>query len=321
LKTLILHAVFLSLTIATAHAAQTDPYPVKPIRLVVPYPPGGGVDIVGRHIAQRLVEGLRQTVVVDNRAGAGGTLGAELVQRATADGYNLMIISTSYAVNANLYRIAYDPVEQISPVGLIGTAPFVLAVNPSVPATSVKMLLALAKKNPGKLNYGSTGQGAITHLATELLDLMAGIRMTHIPYKGAGPALTDLLGGQLDVLLGSTLSTLPHVRTGKLRALAVTTARRSPVMPDTPTVAESGVPGYDCALWYAILGPPNLPEAVSSRLNEELGRVLSSDEMKDRLAQEGMLPSPLGRAELRVFLKDEIGKWGRVVKAVGVKLE
>ena len=321
LKTLMMLAAALVVNVTLARAAQPDPYPAKPIRLVVPYPPGGGVDIVGRHVAQRLGEGLRQAVVVDNRSGAGGTLGAELVQRAAADGYTLMIISTSYAVNANLYRMPYDPVEQVSPVGLIGTAPFVLAVNPSVPAKSLKMLVALAKQSPGKLNYGSTGQGAITHLATELLNLMAGIRMTHIPYKGAGPALTDLLAGQIDVLLGSTLSTLPHVKSGKLRALAVTTTRRSPVLPDTPTVAESGVAGYDCALWYAILGPPNLPDPVSGRLNDELGRILSSAEMKDRLAREGMEPTPLGRAELRVFLKDEIAKWGRVVKAVGVKLE
>lgn len=321
MKTLMMLAAALALNGTVARAAQPDPYPAKPIRLVVPYPPGGGVDIVGRHVAQRLSDGVRQAVVVDNRAGAGGTLGAELVQRAPADGYTVMIISTSYAVNANLYRLPYDPVEQVSPVGLIGTAPFVLAVNPSVPARSLKMLVGLAKQSPGKLNYGSTGQGAITHLATELLNLMAGIRMTHIPYKGAGPALTDLLAGQIDVLLGSTLSTVPHVKSGKLRALAVTSAQRSPVLPDTPTVAESGVAGYDCTLWYGILGPPNLPDTVSERLNEELGRILTSAEMKDRLAREGMVPSPLGRAELRVFLKDEIAKWGRVVKAVGVKLE
>lgn len=302
-------------------SAAAQPYPARPIRLVVPYAPGGGVDIVGRHIAQRLGERLRQPVVVDNRAGAGGTVGAELVQRAVPDGYNLVIVSTSYAVNANLYRLPYDPVEKVSPVGLIGTAPFVLAVNPSVPARSVKELVELAKKNPGKLNYGSTGQGGISHLATELLNLMAGIKMTHIPYKGAGPALTDLLAGQLDVLLGSTLSTVPHVKSEKLRALAVTTLRRSPVLPDTPTVAESGVPGYDCALWYAILGPPYLPEAVSGRLNDELKRILSSAEMKERLAAEGMVASHLGRAELRVFLKDEIAKWGEVVRAVGLKLE
>ncbi len=301
--------------------AAAQPYPTKPIRLIVPFAPGGGVDIVGRHIAQKLGEGVRQPVVVDNRAGAGGTLGAELVQRAVPDGYTLVIVSTSYAVNANLYRMPYNPVEQVSPVGLIGTAPFIVAVHPSVPADSMNKLVELARKNPGKLNYGSTGQGAITHLATELLNLMAGINMTHIPYKGAGPALTDLLGGQLDVLLGSTLSTLPHVKSGKLRAIAVTTSRRSPVLPDTPTVAESGVAGYDCALWYAIWGPPNLPDAVSGRLNDELKRILSSAEMKDRLAHEGMVPSHLSRPELRAFLKDEIAKWGKVVKAVGVKLE
>jgi tripartite-type tricarboxylate transporter receptor subunit TctC len=233
----------------------------------------------------------------------------------------VVIVSTSYAVNANLYRMPYDPVDQVTAIGLIGTAPFIVAVNPTVPAKSVKELVELARKNPGTLNYGSTGQGAITHLATELLNLMAGVRMTHIPYKGAGPALTDLLAGQLHLMLGSTLSTLPHVRSGKLRGIAVTSAARSPVVPEMPTVAESGVPGYECTLWYGVWGPPKLPEAVARRLSEELKRVLSSADFKDRLAQEGMVPAYLARPDFRAFLAGEVAKWGKVVKATGIKVE
>lgn len=311
-------AFLVAIGTVSANAAQ---YPIRPVRLVVPYAPGGGVDIVGRLVGQKLSERLGQSVVIDNRAGAGGTLGSELVQRASPDGYTLIINSTSYAVNANLYRMPYDPVDHISPITLIGTAPFVVVVHPSLPVKTIKELVEFARKNPDKLNYGSTGQGAITHLATELMNLMAGIRMTHVPYKGAGPALNDLLGGQLHLLLGSTLSTLPHVRSGKLRGIAVTSARRSPIVPDMPTVAEAGVPGYDCTLWYAVWGPPKLSDAIAARLNEELGQILSSADFKERLAQEGMVPVYMSRAELRTFLRSEVVRWGKVVKATGIRID
>ncbi|HEV2007622.1 MAG TPA: tripartite tricarboxylate transporter substrate-binding protein, partial [Burkholderiales bacterium] len=225
-------------------------YPTKPIRLIVPFAPGGGTDIVARVLAQKLTEALGESVVVDNRAGGGGTIGVETAVRAAPDGYTLAMVSGSYATNAALFKLPYDPVNDITPISLIGETGFMVVLNPSVPAKSIPELIALAKAKPNSLNFGSTGTGGITHLATELFEIMAGIKMTHVPYKGTGPALIDLLGGQIQVLFGSMPSMVPQHKTGKIRGIAVTTAKRVGAAPDLPTVGES-VPGYEAILWYA----------------------------------------------------------------------
>lgn len=301
--------------------AQKSAYPTKPLRLIVPFGPGGGIDIVARHIASRMSEGLGQYVVVDNRPGAAGTIATELAQRSAPDGYTIVIVSSTHAINANLYNMPYHPVDGISTISLVGRLPFLASVNPSVPAKTIKELISHAKSNPGKLNFASIGRGGINHLAAELFKLMANVDMVHIPYKGAGQALTELIAGQVQVFFGSTVATLPHVRTGKVRALAVTTLRRSAAAPDLPTISESGVPGYDATQWYGIWGPPKLPANIVARLNEEIKRILALPELKSRFAREGMELTPTLPEEFTRHLRSEIEKWGKVTKAANIRLE
>jgi len=305
---------------ATDTLAQKSGYPDKPIRFVVPFPPGGGTDIMARAMAQKLSEAFGQSVVVDNRGGAGGTIGAEIAAKAAPDGYTMIMVSGSYAVNAGLYKLAYDPLNGIDTVSLLGTTPFILAVNPSVPAKSVKELIALAKAKPGALNYASTGTGGITHMTTELFRLMASVNIVHIPYKGTGPALTDVIGGQVQMIFGAILATLPHVKSGKLRGLAVTGAKRSDAAPDLPTVAEAGVPGYEVTLWYGVWGPQGLPKEVIARWNAELVKAVNSPDMKARLAAEGLDAVGSTPEQFRAHLKAEIAKWAKVIKDADVKV-
>ena len=302
-------------------SAQENQYPHKPVRLVVAFAPGGGTDIVSRHVASKMAEGLGQQVVVDNRPGAGGTLGNEIVVRAAPDGYTINMTTSSYAVSPSVYKLSYDPVADISAISLVGISPFLLVVHPSVPVNSVKEFIEYARAHPGKLNYGSTGQGAITHLGTELLKLMANVDLTHIPYKGTGPALTDILGGQIQFMLGSILSTLPHIRTGKLRAFAVSTLQRSPAVPDLPTVSEAGVPGYELTLWYGLWGPARMPKTLVGRLNTELKRVLGLEEIKERLAREGLEPKHSTPDEFRAVIRADTEKFFKVVKMANIKVQ
>ncbi len=297
-----------------AHA-QPPAYPSKPIRMIVPFSPGGGTDIVSRHMARQLTDRLGQQVIVDNRGGAGGLVGTETAVRAAPDGYTLIMIAASYTVNPSLYKLAYDPVKDISPVSMVGTSPSLVTVHASVPVTSIKDLIGHAKANPGKLNYGSSGIGGNTHLTTELFKLMTGTEMTHIPYKGNGPAVVDLLAGQIQIMFGSMLSLLPQAKAGKLRAIATTGAKRSAVLPEMPTVAESGVPGYEAASWYGILGPANLPHVISTRLNAELGRVVADAGVRERLAQEGLEPLHTTPAEFTRVIVQDVAKWAKVAKA------
>lgn len=310
-----------AMAIASTDAlAQKSGYPDKPIRFVVPFPPGGGTDIMARAMAQKLSEAFGQSVVVDNRGGAGGTIGAEIAAKAAPDGYTMIMVSGSYGVNAGLYKLAYDPLNGIDTVSLLGTTPFILAVNPSVPAKSVKELIALAKAKPGTLNYASTGTGGITHMTTELFRLMAGVNIVHIPYKGTGPALTDVIGGQVQMIFGAILATLPHVKSGKLRGLAVTGAKRSDAAPDLPTVAEAGVPGYEVTLWYGVWGPKGLPKEVIARWHAELVKAVNSPDMKARLAAEGLDAVGSTPEQFRAHLKAEIAKWAKVIKDANVKV-
>jgi len=300
-------------------AAEPKPdYPTKPIRLIVPFVPGGSTDIIARLVARKMTDGLGQQVVVDNRGGAGGTMGAELTVRALPDGYTIMLPSGTYTVNPALHRLSYDPLNDITPISLVGTGPSLVATHPSLPSRTIRELIDYAKANPGKLNYGSGGVGSHTHLIIELFKLMANVDLTHVPYKGSGPAVTDLIGGQIQLTFGAMLSMLPHVKSGKLRGIAVTGAKRSAAIPELPTIAESGVPGYEAMTWYGVVGPRGLPNNVVDRLHDEVKRIAELPDIKQRLAQEGFealytTPQAFGRR-----IKDEIAKWAIVVKAARI---
>ena len=314
----------IALTLAAAAVCAATPalaqknYPTKPIRLIVPFSPGGGTDIVARALSKHLTEAFGQSVVVDNRAGGGGTIGAETTVRATPDGYTLAMVSGSYGTNAALFKLPYDPINDIAPISLIGETGFLVSLHPGVPVKSIKELIALSKAKPGSLNYGSTGTGGITHLATELFDLMAGTRMTHVPYKGTGAALTDVLGGQIQLIFGSMPSMVPQHKSGRLRGIGVTTAKRVASIPDVPTVAES-VPGYEAVLWYAAFGPKALPKEIVTRWNQEIARALGTQDMKDRMAAEGLEVAGGPPAQFGNMLKREVPKWIKVVKEANIK--
>jgi tripartite-type tricarboxylate transporter receptor subunit TctC len=286
--------------------------------MVVPFAPGGGTDIVARRVAQKLSEGLGQQVVVDNRGGAGGVLGADLAARAAPDGYTIILVSGSYAVNPSLYKLSFDPVDGISPIALVGMSADLLAVYPGVPVKTTQDLIALAKASPGKLNYGSTGVGGFTHLATELFKMMTQTDMVHVPYKGTGPAMADLLGGQVQLLMGGIASELPFVRSGRLKGLGVTTPKRLPGVPDIPAIAET-VPGYEAVLWYGVWGPPKLPREIVNRISDELKKIVAIPVTREQLSQEGVDAEYMAPEEFRKFLHVEIQKWAKVVKAAGVK--
>jgi tripartite-type tricarboxylate transporter receptor subunit TctC len=303
-------------------AAQAQNYPSKPIRFIVPFPPGGGNDIVGRIVAQKLAEGFALTVVVDNRGGAGGTVGTEMAAKAPADGYTLLINNISLAVNATLFqKLPYDTLKDLAPVTLVGRQPNILVVHPSVPAKSMRELLALARAKPRQINYGSGGIGTASHLATELLKLMAKIDMVHVPYKGLGPALIDLMGGQIQVIISTMASALPQVRAGKLRPLAVTTAKRSDFFPQVPTMSEAGVRGYEFNTWYGLLVPAGTPQPIIDRLNKEMAKALDSAAVREQFASQGLEAEHTSPEEFGAYLKSEVEKWAKVVKASGAKPE
>ena len=298
--------------------ASAQSYPSKPIRFIAPFPAGGPVDAVARLLAPRLSEVFKQSVVVDNRPGASGLIGIEAGIRATPDGYTMMIVSSSYAASAAVNPLPYHPVNDVTPVSLLGESPQVVNVHASIPIASIKELIAYDKANPGKLNYGSSGAGGSVHLATEMLNQMAGTRMTHVPYKGQGPVLNDLLGGQIQLFIGSPLITSAHVKANRLRAIAVTSAKRSAAMPDIPAVCET-VPGYDTVSWQAILGPKALPKDIAARWNKEIDRILQLPELRARLTGEGM--EVIGGPPTRFLdvLQRDVAKWQKVVKVAGIK--
>ena len=293
--------------------AQSGTYPNKPVRLVVPFAPGGGTDIVARVIAQKVSEAVGQPVVVDNRPGAGGTVGAETVVRAAPDGYTLAMVSGSYGTNAAVYKLPYDAVRDIQPVVMIGESGFIVVVHPQVPVKSLKDLVSYAKSKPDVLNYASTGPGGITHLSTEYFILVSGARMTHIPFKGTGPALNALMGNQLQLLFGAMPAAIPLLKQGRLRGLAVTTPKRSDVVPDLPAIAEM-FPGFEVVLWYGVLGPKGLGRNVVSLWNSEVAKVLQTKEMKDRMAGEGLDPAGGPPEQFVNAIKRDVEKWRKVVR-------
>jgi len=306
--------------VCSSAQAQTN-YPTKPIRLIVPFAPGGGTDIVARLMAQKLTEAFKQTVIVDNRAGGGGLVGAETAVRAAPDGYTVIIMSGSYTTNAAIYKLPYDPVKDITPMGLIGDTGFFLALNPGVPIKTVGELIAYDKSKPGALNYGSSGTGGIAHLCGELFNLLAKTKLTHVAYKGTGPALNDLLGGHIQLIFGSAPSTIPLVQSNRLRAIAVTTTKRSSALPDLPTIAEAGVPGYEVVLWYGVLGPKGLPKNMVTRWNTEIRKATKLPDLKERLVAEGFDIDDSPPEVFQKVLKRDVAKWTKVVKEAKVKVQ
>lgn len=310
--------------VGVAPAAQAqDPYPSKPLRLIVPFPPGGSTDIVARIVAQKLALRLGQSIVVENRGGAGGTLGAAAAAKATPDGYTLMVGSTStHAVAPSVYsKLAYDPVKDFAPVSMIATTPYLLVVNSGFSTKTLKQFVALAKAQPGKLNYASAGTGSTTHLAMEMLKSASNTFIVHIPYNGNGPAGTAIVAGQVEALFGSLPAVLPFVRSGKLRALAVGTLVRSPSLPEVPTVAESGYPGFEASLWLAVFAPAGTPAPVLERLQKEIRAVVQAPDSADVIGKAGAEPVSSSPAELAAIVRDGIVKYAKVVKMAGVKPE
>ena len=296
-------------------------YPTKPVRLIVPFPPGGSADILARTIAAKMTEGLGQQVVTDNRPGAGTAIGAEATAKSAPDGYTIMIGTvSSHAINPSLNpKLAYHPVRDFAPISLVASIPFVLLAHPSLPAQSVQELIALARREPGRLNYSSAGSGTSNHLAGELFNSMAGVAITHIPYKGSSPALADLLGGQVNLMFDLVLTAAPHVKAGAARALAVTSKARSSALPQVPTVAEAGVPGYEVSAWFAIFAPAGTPPAIVTRLNSEVVRVMRLPDVRERLASQGADPLTSTPEETAAYVRTELAKWSRVVAASGMK--
>ena len=307
---------------AVGRAARAQAWPSRPIRLVVPFATGGGSDFIGRFMAQRLGQALGQPVVVENRPGAGSTLGIELVVKSPPDGYTFGLIASSYTVTPSLYRLRFDPVTDITPVIQFSQGPMLVVVPKSLPVANFTELVALARSRPGALNYASAGQGSITHLACALFADMAGLQMTHIPYKGTGPALTDTMAGQTQLFFSSTATALPHVQSGALRALAVTTRERLGTLAAIPTIAESGLPAYDVPLWHGMIGPAGVSSDIVARLVSESRRTLSLRETAEQLAQDGVAPAPEGSpAQFRDRIRSEIDQWRGVVARAGVRIE
>jgi len=301
--------------------ATSQNYPAKPIRLIVPFPPGGSNDIVGRMIAAQLGERLGQSVVVDNRGGAGGTIGTDMAAKAAPDGYTLLLISVAHAFNPAMYKkLPYDPEKSFAPIGLVAAGPVALMVHPSVPATSVKELIELAKAKPGELNYATAGVGSFQHLASELFKLQTGVNIVHIPYKGGGPAMMDTIAGQAQINMASLIQVIPHAKSGKLRLLATSGAKRSSLFPDVPTVAET-VPGYDATNWWGLVAPAGTPAAVVNKLHAELEVLLKSAETKKRLESEGADVVRMDPAEFGRFISAEMVKWTKVVREAGITAE
>jgi tripartite-type tricarboxylate transporter receptor subunit TctC len=301
--------------------AMGQQYPTKPVRIIVPFAPGGGSDFIARFVAQRLTDALGKQVIVENKPGAGGVLGIEQGIKAAPDGYTLTLIASSYTVNPSVYKLNFDPVNDITPIIQMSQGPLLIVVPPSLPVKNTRELIALAKSKPGQVNFASSGQGSVIHLATELFDSMAGIKMNHIPYKGTGPALTDTIGGQTDVFFSSTATAMPHVQSGKLRPIAVTTAKRIAALPEVPTVAESGVSGYEVVLWHGLIGPKGLPRPIVERINGEVTKVLQIKQTAEQLQSDGVAPAGGTPEQFHAQIRKEIDIWRKVAAAAGVKAE
>jgi tripartite-type tricarboxylate transporter receptor subunit TctC len=303
-------------------AAAAEVYPSQPIKWVVPFPPGGAMDTMARTLGESLSVSMKQPVVVENRPGAGGAIGSGIVAKAAPDGHTMLIVSIGHAVNPSIYpKLQYDATRDFEPVSLVGIVPNLLVAHPSVKANNVKELVALAKAQPGKLTYASAGNGTTVHLAAELFNSMAGVDIMHVPYKGSAPAVTDLMGGQVDIMFDSLSSARPYVESGKLKALAVTTAKRSDLFPNVPTISESGLPGYELSGWYAVFVPARTPKPVVDRLNAELVKALKQANVRARFAQIGAEPVGSSPQELANTLKTETARWAQIVRERNIKAD
>ena len=303
-----------TLLLALTAVSLADDYPNRPVRLIIPFPPGGSNDVVGRLVAQQLSIKLGQQVYVDNRAGAGGKIGTEACATATPDGYTICVISIAHAVNPALYPLKYDPIKSFTPISIFATGPNVLVVNPTSPIRSVKDLLALAKEKPGELNYASAGVGSFQHLGAELFKLQAQINLVHVPYKGGGPAMQDVIAGHVKIMFSSLVQTTPFIKSGQLIALGTGGAERSPVLPDIPTIAEAGVPGYVADNWWGLAAPAGLPQPIIDKLYAATQAALKAPELQAQFEREGAATVVMTSAEFADYIKTEITKWGRVVK-------
>jgi len=303
--------------------AGAQEYPTKPIRLVITYPPGGNTDLVGRALALKLGEFMGQQVVVDNRGGAGGVLGSMITAQSAPDGYTIMLgTSAGMVINPLLSRkLTYDPVRDFAPVSMVVIVPQLLVINPQLPVKNVRELIAFAKAKPGYLNAGSSGVGTPNHFGTELLKWLAGVDIVHVPYKGGAPALTDLLGGQIQMAFSSVPAVLPHIKAGRLVALGVGSAKRSPALPNIPTIAEAGVPGYEYTTWYGIFAPAKTPRTLIARLNAEIVKAMETPDIKDRFTALGGDPDPGTPEELRAYMANESAKWAKIIKAANIRIE
>ena len=301
--------------------ATAQDYPTRSIRLIIPFAPGGSNDVVGRIVANQLGQKLGQQVFVDNRPGAGGVVGSDLAAKATPDGYTLLVISIAHAVNSWLYKLPYDPIKDFAPVSILATGTNVLSVNPQLPVHSVKELIDYAKQKPGVLNYASAGIGSFQHLSGELFKLMAGVDIQHVPYKGGGPSMLAVIAGEGQVMFSSIVQTVPNIQSGSLRALGTGGEQRSPILPDLPTIAEAGVPGYVATNWWGIIAPAGTPAPIVAKLHDAIAELLTSAETKKFLDNEGAAPVQMSSAEFATFIQSEIAKWGPVVKQAHMKAE
>src|SRR4051812_13280267 len=312
-----------ALTCISGAAAQTPAYPTKAVRLIVPFPPGGGTDFVARAIQPRVAEALGQQIIIDNRAGATGILGTELGAKAPPDGYTLTM-ATGATISANMAlfpKLPYDPPKDFVPVTLVAIQPNLLAVHPSVPAKTVRELIAIAKARPGQLNYASSGSGSSHHLSGELLKMMAGIDIVHVPYKGTGPAITDAVGGHVELIFSGIAAIMPQVKSGKLRALGVTKAQRSAILPEIPTIAESGLPGYEITSWHGVLAPTGTPHGVVVRVRDSVAKALASADVHERFASQGAEPVGSTSEAFAKFMRADIAKIGKLIKTAGIKAD
>jgi len=306
--------------LAVPQWALAQTYPSKPIRMIVPFAPGGGTDILGRVIGAKLGEVMGQQVVIDNRPGAGGNLGSGMAASAPGDGYTILMVSASYSVNAAVFKLTFDPIKDLAPIMQVADVPFVLTATPSLPANNIRELIALAKSRPGSINYASSGNGSSPHLAGALLGMMTGTQMVHIPYKGGGPAMTDVMAGQAQLYFGTVTATAPFIKSGKLKALGIGGLKRAGGLPNVPTISESGVPGYDIANWFGILAPGTTPRPLIAQLNRHLNVVLGNPEVRAKLASEGAEPVGGPAEDFEKQIRSDIEKFNRIVKEANIKV-
>ena len=310
------------LAFASCATQAQEAWPAKPVRFILPFPPGGGTDILGRLIAERLAANLGQPVLIENRGGAGGNIGAEAAAKSAPDGYTIVLVAPSLAISPSLYsKLNYDPLRDFAPVSLVATVPNVMVTQPSIAAQSLREFIALAKAKPGAMNFGSGGSGTSNHLAGELFNIVAGVTLVHVPYKGVNLAMQDVLTGRIELVVIGIPAAAPHLKAGKLRALALIAPRRSAALPEVPTVAEAGLPDFEVTTWYGVLAPAATPRAIIARLNAELVKIMDSPEMQERLANLATEPKTSTPEEFSVYIKQEIAKWGEVVRKAGLKAD